>query len=58
MKKQFQICFTCEYKPLCKTGQSRLEGLDTTSPTIGDIGCFDFEIYKKQTQDRQLKLGF
>ncbi|HNW25654.1 MAG TPA: hypothetical protein PLG15_01950 [Candidatus Gastranaerophilaceae bacterium] len=58
MKKQFQTCFHCEYKPLCKVGKSRLEGLDAASPAISDIGCFDFEIYKRQTQDKQLTLGF
>lgn len=58
MKKQFQTCFTCEYKSACKVSESRLEGLDINSPVIRDIGCFDFEIYKRQVEDRQLHLGF
>lgn len=58
MKKQFQTCYNCENKFLCKVAAARLEGLSINSPTIGDIGCFDFEIYKRQIEDRQLKLDF
>jgi len=58
MKKQFQTCYSCEHKSLCKVAKSRLEGLDINSPTIRDIGCFDYEIYKRQIEDKQLTLGF
>ncbi len=56
MKKIFQTCHNCEFKELCKVAQARLEGLNINSPTIQDIGCFDFEIYKKQIEDKQLGL--
>jgi len=57
-KKAFQTCYNCENKLLCKVAELRLAGLDINSPTIRDIGCFDFEIYKKQIEDKQLKLQF
>jgi len=57
-KQRFQPCFTCEYKFSCNVAKSRLQGLDAASPILADIGCFDYEIYKKQTEDRQLNLGF
>lgn len=55
-KKQFQTCYNCEYKFFCNVAKARLEGLNINSPTIQDIGCFDFEIYKKQIEDKQLNL--
>jgi hypothetical protein len=58
VKKLFQTCYNCEYKSLCKVAAARLEGLDLNSPVLRDIGCFDFEIYKKQIEDKQLTLGF
>ena len=58
MKKQFQTCYNCKNKSLCKVSTARLEGLNINSPTLRDIGCFDYEIYKKQIEDKQLKLGF
>jgi len=59
MKKQpFQPCFSCQYKSACNVAQSRLEGLDMRSPVISDIGCFGFEIYKKQVEDKQLGFDF
>lgn len=57
-KKLFQTCYNCEKKLLCKVAEARLEGLDLNSPTLRDIGCFDFEIYKKQVEDKQLTLDF
>ena len=58
MKKTFQPCYTCQHKSTCNVAKSRLEGLDMNSPIISDIGCFGFEIYKKQVEDKQLSLGF
>lgn len=57
-KKRFETCYNCEFKFSCNVAKSRLEGLDINSPTIRDIGCFDFEIYRKQVEDRQLNFGF
>lgn len=56
MKKKFQTCYNCEFKKACNVAEARLEGLNINSPTINDIGCFDFEIYKKQTDAKQLGL--
>lgn len=55
-KKVFQTCYNCEHKSSCAVSKSRLEGVDINSPVIKDVGCFDFEIYRKQKEDRQLKL--
>lgn len=56
MKKKFQSCYNCDFRKDCKVAEARLEGLNINSPIIRDIGCFDFDIYRKQIEDKQLGL--
>lgn len=56
MKRKFYTCYNCEFKIDCKVAESRLEGVSLNSPIVDDIGCFEHEIYKAQTQSKQLGL--
>ncbi len=59
MKKadeKWKICSFCKYIKKCTVGQGRIHNLANNPVAVNDIGCFDYEIYKKQFLGHQLGL--
>ena len=60
MAKKWTSCISCDYQSECKVCISRFEGYDKKSAAAEDIGCFNFEMMKKQLkaqqENQQLKL--
>lgn len=47
-EKEWKICVFCKYKKACAAGAGRILDLPPNSPIINEIGCFEYETYKKQ----------
>ena len=60
MGKKWTSCISCDFQSKCEICKSRLSDYDKTSLAAEDVGCFNFEMYKKQTkikaEKQQLKL--
>ncbi len=56
LEEKWKICSFCKYIKYCKTGQGRIIDLADNPVAYNDIGCFDYEIYKKQHTGTQLSL--
>jgi len=54
--KTWEVCLYCLKNKECVVGAERIKGLEYNSPTVPEIGCYDYEIYKKQLADKQMKL--
>ena len=52
----WKICSFCKYIKSCEVGQSRIKDLADNPVAYNDIGCFDYEIYKKSHCSKQLGL--
>lgn len=55
-KKVWSACLNCDFYPKCLYGKDRTVGINKDNPIWQDIGCFDAEQYRKQIEDKQLKL--
>lgn len=56
LDEKWKICSFCKYISLCSVGKGRIIDLANNPVAINDIGCFDYEIYKKQFNGKQLGL--
>lgn len=59
MKKvdeRWKICCFCKYIKACDAGRGRIQNIGNNLHAINEIGCFDYEIYKKQSEGNQLGL--
>ncbi len=54
--KNWKICSFCKYIKVCTIGQGRIQDLADNPVAYNDIGCFDYEIYKKNSTGKQLGL--
>ncbi len=54
--ERWKICCFCKYIKACDVGQARIKDLAPNPHAINEIGCFDYEIYKKQSEAKQLGL--
>ncbi len=59
MKKadeKWKVCSFCKYIKACDAGLGRIRDLSNNLHAINEIGCFEYEIYKKQCEAKQLGL--
>lgn len=56
--EKWKICSFCKYIKRCETGKARIIDLADNPVAYNDIGCFDYEIYKKSCAGIQLGLFF
>lgn len=56
LDEKWKICSFCKYIKHCTVGQGRIKDLADNPVAVNDIGCFDYEIYKKNSAGRQLGL--
>ena len=60
MASKWTSCISCDYQSECEICIARFAGYDKKSVAAEDIGCFGFEMIKKQkkaqTEKQQLKL--
>lgn len=56
LDEKWKICSFCKYIRHCTVGQGRIKDLANNPVAVNDIGCFDYEIYKKNSAGRQLGL--
>ncbi|MEI7474299.1 MAG: hypothetical protein WCK67_05920 [bacterium] len=55
-RKNWNACYICKHIKLCISGKNRIINISADNTILNDIGCFDFEQYKKQIEPRQLGL--
>ncbi len=53
---KWKVCSFCKYIKRCSVGQGRIQDLANNPVAYNDIGCFDYEIYKKSCFGKQLGL--
>ena len=53
---KWKICSFCKYIKHCEIGKGRIIDLANNPVAYNDIGCFDYEMYKKQFKGKQLGL--
>ena len=60
MAKKWTSCISCDFQNDCEICHLRLDNFDKTSAASEDVGCFNFEMIKKQKrlelEKNQLKL--
>lgn len=56
LDEKWKVCSFCKYIKRCETGQGRIIDLADNPVAYNDIGCFDYEVYKKQFTGKQLGL--
>lgn len=56
LDEKWKICSFCKYIKHCTVGQGRIQDLADNPVAVNDIGCFDYEIYKKNYKGKQLGL--
>lgn len=56
MAKKWTSCISCDWQIDCPACRKRFEGYDKTSIASQDIGCFNYEIYKKHLKNQQNEL--
>lgn len=56
LDEKWKICSFCRYIKRCTVGQGRIQDLVDNPVAYNDIGCFDYEIYKKSCSGKQLGL--
>ena len=56
LDEKWKVCCFCKYIKLCSVGQGRIQDLANNPVAYNDIGCFDYEIYKKGSTGEQLGL--
>ena len=54
--EKWKVCSFCKYIKHCYVGQGRIKDLANNPVAYNDIGCFDYEIYKKNSNGTQLGL--
>lgn len=54
--EKWKICSFCKHIKRCTVGQGRIKDLADNPVAVNDIGCFEYEIFKKQFQGEQLGL--
>lgn len=54
--KNWITCVSCEHADNCISGSARIKNLEPNAPILKDIGCYHYEIYSNQINDKQLKL--
>lgn len=56
LDEKWKICSFCKHIKRCKIGQGRIIDLANNPIAYNDIGCFDYEMFKKQFKGKQLGL--
>ena len=56
MKRNWMSCLSCDYQSECLVCKNRLEFYDKRSKAAEDVGCFNFEMIKKQNKMKNKKI--
>ena len=56
MAKKWTSCLSCDYQSECNVCLSRLSDYDKKSLAAEDVGCYDFEMIKKQIKSKEEKM--
>ena len=54
--EKWKVCSFCKYIKYCSVGQGRIKDLADNPVAVYDIGCFEYEVYKKNSIGKQLGL--
>ena len=54
LDEKWKVCSFCKYLRRCSVGQGRVQDLADNPVAVYDIGCFDYEVYKRGCSGKQL----